>query len=65
MKTIKIKPGSWTENKFLNLLKRNGVKMDLVMKKSGDTFEKPYDEYQLSEGLYRIIQDDFERFIGA
>ena len=49
MRIIKIKPGSWLENKFLNLLRRNGVKMELVMKKPAELIQSTHDEYMLSE----------------
>ena len=65
MRIIKIKPGSWLENKFLNLLRRNGVKMELVMKKPAELIQSTHDEYMLSEGLYRIIGDEFEKIKGA
>ena len=65
MRTVKIKPGSWTENKFLNLLKRHDVKMELVMKRSSEMSGKPYDEYMLSDGLYKIIQAELEKIRGA
>jgi hypothetical protein len=62
LRIIKIKPGSWLENKFLNLLKRNEVKMDLVIKRSCELTGEQHDEYLLSEGLYRIIGTEFESF---
>lgn len=65
MRTVKIKPGSWTENKFLNLLKKYDVHTDLVIRRTSEMSGKPYDEYQLSDGLYKIIQADLEKIRGA
>lgn len=64
MKTIKIKPGTQIESRFLHVLKNHDVKMDLVMKRDHSITEKPYDEYLLSDGLMRIIQDDLMKIRG-
>lgn len=65
MRIIKIKPGTWLENKFLNLLKRNDVKMELVMKRDHELTGLKHDEYLLSDGLYRIIGTELEAIKGA
>ena len=60
MRIIRIEPGSNLELEFLELLEENGVKMELVMKRDSNLYETTYDEYLLSDGLYRIIGDRFE-----
>ena len=59
--SIRCIPGSTREKQFKKLLDKVGVKWDLVIRKRGVDFETDYDEYIISEGLYRTIQDEFER----
>ena len=54
-------PGSKREKQFKKLLDKVGVNWDLVICKRGVDFETDYDEYIISEGLYRTIRDEFER----
>lgn len=60
---IKIYPGSETEDKFIKLLKDVNVKPDLIMCRLGSVFGTDYDEYILSDGLYRLIRDPLESMI--
>lgn len=62
--SIKCIPGSKREKEFLKLIDSAGVKRELLMCKKGSDFETDYDEYIISEGLYRTIQDKFEKIRG-
>ena len=53
---IKITPDSEEETQFKNILDSVGVKHESVICKQGFIFETPYDEYIISNGLYRLIQ---------
>ena len=53
---IRIQPGSEEESKFISILDSVGVKHESVICKLGMIFETPYDEYLISDGLYRLIQ---------
>lgn len=57
---LQIKPGSDAEDKFKILLKSVGVKPDLVMCRVASVFNTRYDEYILSEGLYKQIQNSLD-----
>lgn len=59
--SIRCMPGSKREREFLKLMDREGVKRELLICKKGDIFETDYDEYIISDGLYRIVQSEFER----
>lgn len=59
--SIRCVRGSKREKEFKKLLDKAGVKWDLVLCKRGEDFETDYDEYIISEGLYKTIQDEFER----
>lgn len=62
--SIRIIPNSKKETDFKNLLDSVGVKPDLVMCKSGLIFDKKYDEYMISDGLYQQICERFESIRG-
>lgn len=62
--SIRCKPGSVREKEFLRLMDSVGVKRELLICKHGKDFGTPYDEYIISEGLYRTISDEFERIRG-
>lgn len=64
MKIVKIKPGSKKENEFLEVLKSYGINEQLLIKKSGELFDKEYDEYQLSDGLFHVIKEDLSKIGG-
>lgn len=53
---LKIKPNTEEESKFTNALNDVGVKISSVICKRGVIFNTPYDEYLLSDGLYKLIQ---------
>lgn len=53
---LKIMPGSEAESSFMNLLKQVDVKPESVMCRLGAIFGTPYNEYVISDGLYRQIQ---------
>jgi hypothetical protein len=59
--SIRCVPGSEREKQFLQLMDNAGVKRDLLICKKGLIFETDYDEYIISEGLYRTVMDEFER----
>ena len=61
---IKIKPCSSNENKFKNILEEAGVKNELLMCRRGKDFGMNYDEYIISEGLYKIIHNDLMKLEG-
>lgn len=54
---IRIKPGSKQESQFTKLLNSVGVDRSNVHCRLGYLFWTPYDEYILSDGLYRLIED--------
>lgn len=54
---LRIHSGSETETKFLNTLIEVGVKPELVICRVGAAFNKNYNEYVLSDGLYKQIQE--------
>ena len=58
--SIRCEPGTEREKQFLQLLKCMGVNMDLVICKKGELFDTSYDEYYISDGLYRLIEEEFE-----
>lgn len=53
---LKIMPGSEAESSFMNLLKQVNVKHESVMCRVGAIFGTPYNEYVISDGLFRQIQ---------
>lgn len=59
--SIRCIPGSKREKEFLKLMDSAEVKRELLICKRGEIFEKDYDEYIISDGLYRIVQSEFER----
>lgn len=62
--TIRCVRGSKRERKFLELMDRNGVRRDLLICKPRELFETDYDEYVISDGLYKTIEEEFERIRG-
>ena len=54
---MKIVPDSEAEVCFMNLLNEVGVNHDSVICRLGALFGKPYNEYVLSDGLFRKIKD--------
>lgn len=54
--SIKIKAGSKEEAKFTELLKTVGVDRSRVMCKPGYLFWTEYDEYIISDGLWKQIE---------
>ena len=59
--SIRCIPGSRREKEFLQLMDDAGAKRELLICKRGDIFETEYDEYVISEGMYRLVRDEFER----
>ena len=59
--TMKVVPNSEAEKRFMELLKKVDVKPDSVICKLGDVFGVPYNEYILSDGLFRQIQDELRK----
>lgn len=55
---IKIYPGSSAETKFMRSLERVGVNPTMVMCRNGAVFGEDFDEYILSDGLYRLITEE-------
>ncbi len=55
--SMKIVPNSEGEQYFMELLKKVGVKPNSVICRLGSVFGTDYNEYILSDGLYRQIQD--------
>lgn len=53
---LRIEPKSEAEDKFMQLLKEVDVKPKSVMCRLGSVFGTEYDEYILSDGLYKQIQ---------
>lgn len=53
---IRVQSGTDEESRFINILDSVGVKHESVICKLGMIFETPYDEYLISDGLYRLIQ---------
>lgn len=55
--SMKIVPNSEGEQYFMELLKKVDVKPNSVICRLGSVFGTDYNEYILSDGLYRQIQD--------
>ena len=53
---FRIVPGSEGEEHFISLLNNVGVKHDSVICRLGTIFNTPYNEYTISDGLFRQIQ---------
>ena len=54
---LKIKPKTKAEDTFMQLLKEVDVKPKSVMCRLGSVFGTDYNEYILSDGLFKQIQD--------
>lgn len=54
---MKVEPFSDAERYFIELLRRVEVKPESVICRLGSVFEKPYNEYVISDGLYNQIRD--------
>lgn len=54
---MKVEPGSEGETYFIQLLEEVGVKPERVMCRLGSVFGTDYNEYILSDGLYKQIQN--------
>lgn len=54
---IKVVPGSDDEIKFTNLLVKIGAIPELVMCRTDKVFNTGYNEYIISEALYRQIKE--------
>lgn len=52
---VRVQSGSKEESRFINILESVGVKHDSVICKLGMIFDTPYDEYLISDGLYKLI----------
>lgn len=59
--TLKIKPNSEAEQRFMELLQKVEVKPEAVLCRLGSVFGVPYNEYLISDGLYKQIQHYLER----
>lgn len=59
--TIRCVRGSKRERKFLELMDRKEVKRELLICKTMEVYETDYDEYVISDGLYKTIEEEFER----
>ena len=53
---IRVQSGSEEESRFIDILDSVGVKHESVICKLGMIFDTPYDEYLISDGLYKLIQ---------
>ena len=53
---IRVRSGTDEESRFMDILDSVGVKRKSVICKQGFIFDTPYDEYLISDGLYRLIQ---------
>lgn len=54
---MKVEPGSEGETYFIQLPEEVGVKPERVMCRLGSVFGTDYNEYILSDGLYKQIQN--------
>ncbi len=52
---IRVQSGTEEESKFMTILDSVGVKRESVICKLGMIFDTPYDEYLISDGLYKLI----------
>lgn len=59
--TIRCVRGSKRERKFLELMDRKEVKRELLICKTMEVYETDYDEYVISDGLYKTIEEEFEK----
>lgn len=54
---VKIEPGYDAETNFIQLLGEVNVKPENLMCRLGSVFETPYNEYIISDGLYKQISE--------
>lgn len=54
---VKIEPGSDSETYFMQLLGEVNVKPENLMCRLGSVFGTPYNEYIISDGLYKQISE--------
>lgn len=59
--SVKLRPGSEKEAKFMEILKEVHVEPNAVMCRLGLVFGTPYNEYILSDGLYQQIRVPLEK----
>lgn len=59
--TIRCVRGSKRERKFLELMDRKEVKRELLICKTMEVYKTDYDEYVISDGLYKTIEEEFEK----
>ena len=52
---MKIIPGSDKETKFIEELDRIGVNRERILCRHGNLFDTEYDEYLISDGLYKRL----------
>ena len=60
MRTIKIRPNSYSEYRFKNLLNKVGAKPELIICRKGSEYGMDHDEYLISDALFRLIQEQSE-----
>lgn len=60
---IKIRPNSEQEMRFTEILKTVGVDRNNIPCRFGYIFWTPFDEYTISDGLYKQIHKDLENLI--
>lgn len=58
-----VKPGTKTEQDFINILQSVGVKLTSVMCRRSDVFSTECNEYLMSEGLYKQIAPQLEKMM--
>lgn len=58
---IKIKPNSEQETRFTKILENVGVDQKNIPCRFGYIFWTPFDEYIISDGLYKQIYKDLEK----
>ena len=58
-----VKPGTKTEQGFINILQSVGVNPTSVMCRRSDVFGTECNEYLMSEGLYKQIAPQLEKMM--
>jgi hypothetical protein len=61
MRSMKVVPGSEAEQYFMQLLNEVGVKHESVICRIGEIFDRPYNEYLISNGLFKVIQEHIQQ----
>lgn len=65
IRKIIVKPGTKTEQDFIDILHSVGVKPTSVMRRRSDIFDTECNEYLMSNELYKQIAPQLEKMMGS